>query len=167
MKVLNNVLSEDLIQEISKELKNKIQSDSWGTSEVFWEPSLRLNSTGTVLISNCSDRIQKLLLSELENVLPEYSEVFVKYHLWQKGSAISCHQDMNYKFGATLYLNDVWDLNWGGIFVWKPNDSNTMKAIAPTHNTLVVNDESELHFVTPISYNTDTFRVTMQIFAPI
>ena len=74
---------------------------------------------------------------------------------------------MNYKFGATLYLNDVWDLNWGGIFVWKPNDSNTMKAIAPTHNTLVVNDESELHFVTPISYNTDTFRVTMQIFAPI
>ena len=43
MKVLNNVLSEDLIQEISKELKNKIQSDSWGTSEVFWEPSLRLN----------------------------------------------------------------------------------------------------------------------------
>ena len=42
-----------------------------------------------------------------------------------------------------------------------------MKAIAPTHNTLVVNDESELHFVTPISYNTDTFRVTMQIFAPI
>ena len=58
MKVLNNVLSESLIQEVSKELRNKIQSDSWGTSEVFWEPTLRLNSTGTVLISNCSDRIQ-------------------------------------------------------------------------------------------------------------
>ena len=53
------------------------------------------------------------------------------------------------------------------IFVWKPNDSDTMKAIAPTYNTLVINDESELHFVTPISYNTDTFRVTIQIFAPI
>ena len=62
MKILNNVLSENLIQEISKELKNKIQSDSWGTSEVFWEPSLRLNSTGTVLISDCSDKIRKLLI---------------------------------------------------------------------------------------------------------
>jgi len=165
MKIFNDVLSENLIQEISKEVRDKIQSNSWGTSEIFWEPFLRLNSTGTVLISDCSEQIQKLVLSELKDTLPEYSEVFVKYHLWQKGSAISCHLDSNYKFGATLYLNDVWHVNWGGIFVWRPNDSDIMKAIAPTHNTLVLNDESELHFVTPISYNTNNFRVTIQIFA--
>lgn len=165
MKIFNNVLSENLLQEISKEVKDKIQSNSWGTSEIFWEPSLRLNSTGTVLISDCSDEMQKLVLSELKNRLPEYSKIFVKYHLWQKGSAISCHEDANYKFGATVYLNDVWDINSGGIFVWRPKDSDIMKAIAPTYNTLVVNDESELHFVTPISYNTNNFRVTIQIFA--
>jgi len=165
MKIVNSVLSNDLLIQIGEELQSKIQKDCWGTSEVFWQPLLNLNSTGSVLISEPSDKIKTEILSELKNNLPEYSDIHIKYHLWQKGSAISCHSDEQYKFGATLYLNKFWEINWGGIFVWKPKDSDIMKAIAPTHNTLVLNDQNEMHFVTPLAYTTDNFRATIQFFA--
>lgn len=165
MKIFDNVLSDELLKNISDELKLQLKECSWGSSEIFWEPQLRTTSSGSVLISDCSENIKQSLLNELQIVLPDYDDIFIKYHVWQKGSAISCHEDINYKFGATLYLNEYWNLDFGGLFIWKPKNSDIMNAVAPKYNTLILNDEKEVHMVTPINQICNYFRVSIQIFA--
>ena len=54
-------------------------------------------------------------------------------------------------------------MNFGGLFVWKDDDSDIMKAIAPQKNMMVLNDEKQHHLVTSISPLSKEFRVTLQI----
>ena len=54
-------------------------------------------------------------------------------------------------------------MNFGGLFVWKDDNSDIMKAIAPQKNMMVLNDKKQHHFVTSISPLIQEFRITIQI----
>ena len=62
-----------------------------------------------------------------------------------------------------MYLNEEWHVNFGGLFVWQPKDEDTMRAIIPEENMLVINDNAETHMVTPVSMEATQYRVTLQI----
>ena len=59
-----------------------------------------------------------------------------QYYLWGPNSGIGAHNDATYDVD---YLNDF-PLNYGG-FVYEDAD-NDLKVVAPTRNTLVVNDQT-------------------------
>ena len=92
--------------------------------------------------------LRDILIPELNKVLPEYKDININYHLWQRGSGISAHTDNDYIFGATLYLNEEWHVNFGGLFVLNRRNEDTMRAIIPEENMLVINDNAETHMVT-------------------
>ena len=70
-----------------------------------------------------------------------------------------------YKFGATIYLNPEWELDNGGIFVWKPHSTEDFlhNAILPQRNMMVLSDEEEKHLVTPLNFDAKSMRFTLQI----
>ena len=88
-------------------------------------------------------------------------EFTFQYYLWGPNSGIADHDDAGYDVGATLYLNDF-PLNYGGLFVYEDAD-NDLKVVAPTRNTLVVNDQKERHLVTTVSSQATFPRLTIQI----
>ena len=81
-------------------------------------------------------------------------------------AGIANHNDSHVGLGATLYLNKFWDINWGGLFVWKDKDEKKeykLNAIFPKQNMLIINDECELHLVTPTAATIPYPRITIQI----
>ena len=78
----------------------------------------------------------------------------------QPNSRINFHNDTGKGYGITIYMNDVWDPDYGGWFVWQDNNTQEWKTILPQRNLMVVNDIQEFHSVTPVSQQN---RFTLQI----
>ena len=163
MKIIKNVLTKETLDKTRIHLQKNIGAYKWSSSEILWNPGLRIGTTGSTLVQETPQWLRDILIPELNKVLPEYEDININYHLWQRGSGISAHSDNDYIFGATLYLNEEWHVNFGGLFVWQPKDEDTMRAIIPEENMLVINDNSETHMVTPVSMEATQYRVTLQI----
>ena len=77
------------------------------------------------------------------------------------------HLDSAYPYNGTIYLNEKWDSNDGGVFLYKDSQTKEIKGVEPTYNTMVVNTGTETdphnwHCVTCIVPGTIKKRVTIQ-----
>ena len=167
MKIYTEVLSEKLLTLCKDDLLKKQNEPIWKSSCLTWQHYLLQNIDGTCLITEINDiKIKKLLTSELSIAFVNYNydELFYQYYMWDSYSGICPHTDSNYKFGATLYLNSNSVID-GGLFVWKDEGSpdDFYRCLNPQENVMVVNDNKELHFVTPISPHSKKYRCTIQI----
>ena len=90
---------------------------------------------------------------------PKKSHTYI--HLFSRNSFIPWHDDSRYIYTVTVYLNESWDINLGGLFVYQ--DGDELKCIQPTYNTAV-------YFVPPIGHTTTVtainapLRESLQIF---
>ena len=64
-------------------------------------------------------------------------EIVVHFYIWTKGSHIPMHNDSNYEYGCTIYLNKYWDIDWGGLYIWKEGDKLNIEK--PEFNKLIIN----------------------------
>jgi hypothetical protein len=148
-----------------------IQGSSWETvnnSELGWKQSelpslldfLRTKNTKSFLI-----------LVNGKIALEEYFDGHTANTMWQWNSAGKTLVTATTGIAQIEGLIDIYrpvSLYLGQGWTNMPlNKENLITPRSLLTMTSGINDESELHFVTPISYNTDTFRVTIQIFAPI
>lgn len=83
-------------------------------------------------------------------------------YIWTRGSYIPLHNDKNYDFAMTIYLNPEWHINWGGLFLYQDIDYS-FRAVVPSFNTAVVNLAAVPHAVSIIG-NDAPPRVTLQLF---
>jgi len=166
MKIINNVLTESLFKMCKGELRSKVNKDCWRTSFLLWDPFLHTGVTGSCMSNNVSDKLNELIHKQIRSYLPEHDRIQCIFHLWQPLSGIAGHNDSHMKFGATIYLNDNWDPNAGGWFIWEDEEtkqSGIYKTLVPTRNMMVLNDNKEMHWVTPISPITSDMRYSIQI----
>jgi len=163
MKIYNDVLTQDILEECYHELWEKRRLNCWRSSLLTWPQDVLVNVTGNCLSTSVSDDLTLQLENSLKNILPPYDRLGMTFHIWQSNSGISSHNDSNYKFGATVYLNVDWHVNDGGLFVWVDGKTFELKVYLPSYNTLVLNDEKEDHLVTPVTKNSSN-RYTIQIF---
>ena len=84
------------------------------------------------------------------------------FYKWGPGGELQMHNDDNYSFSATLFLNDNWHMDWGGFLIWLTND-NKEQVVKPTFGRLVIFENEERHLVTPISKVAETERLSIQI----
>jgi Rps23 Pro-64 3,4-dihydroxylase Tpa1-like proline 4-hydroxylase len=160
MKIFNQALSDDLLLKLEAEVTNKLNANCWSVSHIVWDNYLVDGITGSVLISPVEEN-KELLREELQSILPKTKIFTPNFHVWMRGSGINTHADTNHVYGATLYLNPDWNFDWGGLFCWQNDDE--IDIILPKHNVLVLNDEHEKHYVTPISNTCENMRITIQI----
>lgn len=99
------------------------------------------------------------------------SEDMLRYHVCKSPYHSVWHLDGLYKeanvldyIGITLFLNEKWNVNDGGLFVYKDNKDDTKgKFIEPKGNRIIINYNDLLHAVTPIT-NSNVIRYSLQMF---
>ena len=166
MRIMNEVLSEELFKKCEEEIKIKLGDRCWSSSLVGWPSYLVQGICGSCMYATVSDELSKLIHDEIRFYLPDHEIVKFNFHLWQPLSGIASHNDDHFKFGATIYLNDEWPPNAGGWFVWEDNEtkeSGIHKALIPKRNMMVLNDTHEKHWVTTIAANPPDNRCSIQI----
>ena len=89
-------------------------------------------------------------------------EIVGHFYIWTKGSHIPMHNDSNYEYGCTIYLNKYWDIDWGGLYIWKEGDKLNIEK--PEFNKLIINKGNTKHGTTLLNYNVPEERLTLQIF---
>lgn len=163
MKIVKNFLDEKLIFNIGEYIKSSNKSKGWYSNSI-WDDNIVKNS-GLVTILPISDFYEELKNSFInyDKKFENYSFIF-QYYKWHRGSYIPWHDDNHHDIGATIYLNEEWDVEDGGIFFYLETDSTEdLKCIYPKYNTLIINDSNQYHHVSLINYHAKIERKTIQI----
>lgn len=63
-------------------------------------------------------------------------DIITTVHYMEKGTGINWHNDHKWNYGATYYLNNRWNQNWGGEFMFM--DKRNQGWISPIGNSLVI-----------------------------
>ena len=98
---------------------------------------------------------------ELNNKFKD-KEIVGHFYIWTKGCHIPMHNVSNYEYGCTIYLNKYWDIDWGGLYIWKEGDKLNIEK--PEFNKLIINKGNTKHGTTLLNYNVPEERLTLQIF---
>ena len=158
----DNFLDPNLIREINEYTFKQNRKPNWTTShrwtndvKRFTSPvvSLRLPEEFALPIQ---DRFNKIKYKR-----KKFKIDALMFYIWSPNSYIGWHGDDLFTFGASIYLNEKWDLNHGGIFLYK--DKDNIKGISPNYNRCVINVEKTMHTVTMITPDAP-LRRSLQIF---
>jgi hypothetical protein len=171
IRTYNNVLDEHLIENIMDYFKSIVGADVWGSS-IGWDQNLSLISSNTLTHRISNKTLEKEIKNTIEKVLNVNFEkeelIFLPFiYIWSGGSYITWHDDACYPYNGTIYLNEEWDSNDGGIFLYKDSKTKEIKGIEPTYNSMVANSATEVdphnvHCVTCIVPGTIKKRITIQ-----
>lgn len=141
---------------------NELTNSKWYCSAMVWPDLLRRGQTGLITHTPVSRELAAAIKKQVAPYMPEHKDLDMHHYLWHKYSGISMHDDPGHLFGATLYLNKNWDINYGGIFIWRDVDGS-LHAVSPEYNTMVVNSKKRYHMVSMVSPLANEYRQTIQI----
>lgn len=167
MKSINkyeNILNDDLLIKVDSLIENLIndKNTNFTTSTLLWQEKLIGSSTPVLryVLGYNEKELYNLIKTEIESKVPFKVEAIMVY-LWPNLSYITWHNDNLFAAGLTVYLNKIWDKNWGGLFLYEEDDN--IRAIAPQRNLGVLQVGGVQHATTTTNYGAD-FRITLQMF---
>lgn len=161
-----NFLSEELFEKVHKHIQEIIKGDSsFKISNFVWKNYIVLESAPVLLYTLDSENTPFFdeLVNEIETKTQYTLTVpIVNFYIWTNSSYIPWHDDGLYSAGLTIYLNTEWDLNWGGLFLYK-EENNEIKSVAPQKNRAVLQEGGVPHSVT-MTTSSASYRYTLQLF---
>lgn len=163
MQVHRNVLKPNTLDSILKEIDSGKKKNIWRPASLLWHRDLLSTYSGECLTRNLSRDLVEDIMKDVQSFLPEHSATHMCMNMWLKGSGITFHNDANYAFGATIYLNKKWNPDDGGIFIWEVG-RRQYRGVCPEFNTMVLNNLGQHHQVTAISPYAKENRISIQIF---
>lgn len=88
-----------------------------------WGAGLEYGSYAPVLILPIPEYRQYLIDKYCQNypIFQGYQNLTCFMHIWLPGSQINWHHDQsdtNPRLSSTIYINDSWNWNWGGLFLY-------------------------------------------------
>jgi len=164
LKSFNNFLDFKLINEIEVyvDASLKTQEPRWKTS-LQWKQQIQ-RATSPVPILPLPDKFtasihqtlkEKAGLTWEEATPPQQSQ----YYLYSPGGYIGWHDDAHYTFASILFLNPVWNIDWGGIFLYEDLEGLGLRGEVPTFNKCLVNAGGVPHGVSRLSPDAPWRRV--------
>ena len=165
MHIFENVCTEEFLMEIQEDLSIKLKQSlpDHISSVSHWDASLLVGIEGKSTQITIDNHISKKMRNIIIKKVPEVYQcnMAMSYQIMPYKSGISKHSDGNKKFGATLYLNKHWDIDYGGLLIY---EDDGLKALCPKYNTLMINTPKHLHLVTAVTNAAPESRITLQIF---
>jgi len=171
IKTYNDTLDKDLIKNVFDYLKNILDKNLWSSSN-GWDQNLVLNSSNVLTHSITNKFLYLNIKNSIENTIKiKFEELNLDFncsiYLWGGGSYITWHSDDCYPYNGTIYLNEEWDSDDGGVFLYKENETHQIVGIEPQYNLMIVNSGDELnlhnmHCVTCILPSIIKKRITIQ-----
>lgn len=131
IKIIENCISLELISKIREYSYSKKECRTNLTS---WNPSL-VSTSGTVLLFDLKEMLFNETKKELiKHIGEEHKEEdwSIIYTLGSRFSWLPWHDDGNHKKSMTIYLNDLWEKDFSGWFLY--DESGETKAILPSFN---------------------------------
>ena len=84
-------------------------------------------------------------------------------YVWTYNSYIPLHRDGEHRKTMTVYCNESWNYEKGGVFQWFDYENKKWESFIPSCGTLIFNDKDEPHATTPVKVR-DQFRISLQVF---
>jgi Rps23 Pro-64 3,4-dihydroxylase Tpa1-like proline 4-hydroxylase len=162
--VKNNFLDETFIDDFIKNIiKESQEYKPLCKSNINWGENIVKNSSLVLAYEINKENLNyiKSKFIELNDKFKD-KEIVGHFYIWTKGSYIPMHNDSNYEYGCTIYLNKYWNIDWGGLYIWKENDKLNIEK--PEFNKLIINKGNTKHGTTLLNYNVPEERLTIQIF---
>jgi hypothetical protein len=161
--IYNEFLSNDLFDEIQVFAEETIKRPEpyLGRTNLCWQDEIRNQSTPVIIrdIIGGTSIYNKLKFEIESKTKLEVNRLMI--YFWTKLSYIPWHDDTQADSALTIYLNDYWDQDWGGYFMFKLN--NEIKAIKPDRNLGVIQTGNVSHSVSTVNLDAD-LRITLQAF---
>lgn len=141
---IHNFLDENVIAHMMQKYENMKSHAAFRINHYgFWGQGLARGSYGPVYMMHL-DEYSMIMENRVWEVLPQFKGYYpysLFLHIWQPGSQINWHDDVHDKsweeLTTTIYLNKNWDVNWGGLFLYKEKaDSQTGQWVYPAYNQL-------------------------------
>jgi Rps23 Pro-64 3,4-dihydroxylase Tpa1-like proline 4-hydroxylase len=161
--IYNNVLSDILLKECINYSNECIKNNFYSTTNILsWDKNITGNSNEikVIKLDEENEILKKKICYELKNKFNFYTEgIKVNLNIMQEGCYINEHYDSHVEFAFTIYLNEIWGKDDGGIFQFDIGD--IVHDLIPTYNTMVIL-KNNIHRVTKI--NSKKLRITIQGF---
>lgn len=168
--IYKNFLSNESIEKLDNKIEDILYKSNpdvpnFTTSLTSWEDNLKKSSSPIIrYVLNENDiELFQILKKEIESKISYYIDGIV-IHFSPKLSYIPWHNDSHVTAALTIYLNKIWDINWGGYFLY--NKNNEIKAIIPEFNLGVLQRGGVTgvsHCVTTTNMDAD-LRISLQLF---
>lgn len=161
IKKIEDFLDEELFLECQQYAKSKLKSSELSfTTNYYWGEGVRNDSNIVLVHTLRNEELYYRIFDSIEKKL-NYSAKWIHFYYWTPGSNIPWHDDANHNSGITIYLNDEWDKNHGGLFLFE--DGEEIKGVYPKRNMALEQRGGVEHSVCPTTKNSD-IRYTIQIF---
>lgn len=159
--ILDDFLEKNELENIFFYIQNNVQKPVW-RNNLAWDAQIR-RSSNPVWILPINDELNLNIKNQFikNNFNVQHLKITAQFYCWTPLSHIPFHNDDQKILSATIYLNKVWDKNYGGLYLYEENSN--IKAVIPKFNRCVINDSSVEHAVSIISMDAP-YRETIQIF---
>ena len=142
-------------------------SSEFGRSNYQWEPHV-VGSSQPVLIRDYDPLVAKFILAKLrDRGMIDSFDFSVANFAWSRLSYIPWHDDGHRKTAITIYLNEQWDKNWGGLFLYKHPRDGDLRALKPRFNCGLRNSSNLQHATSMVTMDAPEPRFTVQIFSHV
>ena len=161
-KIILDCLPVNLISEISQYAQGL---RTHRTNLTSWSGDI-VGSSGTILIFDIEDdselfsKLKTALLPIVGQEFEDKNWVFT-FAAGSYFSFIPWHVDEKHLRSLTIYLNEFWDQNWGGYFLYESEDG--IRAEVPTFNKGILFTPPLPHSTTMPSLNAP-LRLSLQVF---
>jgi Rps23 Pro-64 3,4-dihydroxylase Tpa1-like proline 4-hydroxylase len=139
------------------------QGDEFSRSSYQWADNV-VRASQPVLIRHYDPGLSAIILDQLiKRGIVSTRDFRVMNYAWSRLSYIPWHNDKTHDVGISVYLNDVWDPDWGGLFLYRDETGN-IRGHAPKFNTGVKNAGHVQHATTMVAPDAASPRLTLQLF---
>ena len=150
----DNFLDRELINQINTYADESLHKPRWQTSH-FWQDRLRNFGTPVAVlllpdeffIPICQTLKKKTPFTWKDSNPPQRS----MYYLYSPGGCIGWHDDAPFEFSSMIWLNPVWNLDWGGLHLYEDLNNLGIRAEVPTFNRCLVYSGGIPHGVSILS----------------
>jgi hypothetical protein len=163
--IYENFLENNLLEECimySNSIENKFEDGNIFKKNVSLWDKYVVEDSNIVYVNflNNESNLHKKIFSLFKKNF--YIEIkCVNFYNWTQGRHIPWHNDSGHTGGITIYLNEDWDINHGGLFLFKTDE--TINAIVPKKNRAIIQLGGVPHSVSATTQNS-AMRKTIQIF---
>lgn len=164
---IENILTESTYKKIFTLINSFENNDQikFRSNRFMWPKDLRSN-TGVILIYDLyieNVELFKLIKSDVEQKIDrnQYEIDHCLLYFYFENSYIQWHEDGKYFGALSIYLNEEWDADWGGYFMYE--EDNEIKALKPSKNLGVLQEGGVNHCVSAVTSN-NIPRISLQMF---
>jgi hypothetical protein len=134
-----------------------------------WDDCI-LHDSNPILIHTLPDtddlsiRLKSHILDNVELTFNNVSTTKLSFYFYTSGAHIPWHNDNNHSGGITIYLNQEWNNDWGGAFLYSTNPSKMIDGgFYPKQNQAIIITDNLPHTVVPTTKYSD-IRISIQCF---